>query len=107
YVQRRPPPANADHPRIGLGRLRSQQVGACPIDEQGAARAAPISIGAARTQARTIYSSRISRQINTRNFATNQHHNEDIRRADILLHEAAKMRGVGKTAVSPPCSESP
>src|SRR5262249_43490452 len=36
YNQRRPPPANADHPRIGLGRLRSQQIGACPIDEQPA-----------------------------------------------------------------------
>ena len=36
YNQRRPPPANADHPWIGLGCLRSQQIRARPIDEQPA-----------------------------------------------------------------------
>src|SRR5215472_17645731 len=34
YDQRRPPPTQPDHPRIGFGRLRSKQIGACPIDEQ-------------------------------------------------------------------------
>jgi hypothetical protein len=33
YDQRRSPPTEPDHPRIGFRRLRSQQIGACPIDE--------------------------------------------------------------------------
>src|SRR5262249_8427821 len=32
--QRRPPPTQTAHPRIGFGRFRSQQIGACPIDQQ-------------------------------------------------------------------------
>ena len=36
YDQRRPPPTQPDHPWIGFGRLRSQQIGACPVDEQPA-----------------------------------------------------------------------
>jgi hypothetical protein len=36
YDQRPPPPTQPDHPWIGFGRLRSQQIGACPVDEQPA-----------------------------------------------------------------------
>jgi hypothetical protein len=36
YDQRRPPLTEPDHPRISFGRLRSQQIGTCPIDEQPA-----------------------------------------------------------------------
>ena len=32
--QRRSPPTQPDHPRIGFRRFRSQQIGACPINEQ-------------------------------------------------------------------------
>jgi hypothetical protein len=31
-----PPTTQPDHPWIGFGRLRSQQIGACPVDEQPA-----------------------------------------------------------------------